>query len=79
MTGVTLAISGTLTINASGPAPEDTCIADWNDDGNTDFFDVQGFLAAFSAQTPEADINNDTFYDFFDVQAFLAAFSAGCS
>ncbi len=76
-TGVTMSISGTLTINASGPAPEE-CLADWNGDGSLDFFDVQGFLAAFSAGNQQADIVDDDQFNFFDVQAFLAAFSAGC-
>ncbi len=46
--------------------------------GTLDFFDVQAFLNAFSAQDPAADLNNDTLFDFFDVQAFLNAFSGGC-
>lgn len=51
--------------------------ADWNNDGSLDFFDVQGFLNAFSAHDPAADINNDGSWDFFDVQAFLNLFSSG--
>ncbi|MCL4221481.1 MAG: hypothetical protein KJZ65_08920 [Phycisphaerales bacterium] len=77
MTGVTMSIVGTLTIDASGPVPED-CPADWNADGTLDFFDVQGFLAAFSAGDQRADLVDDNLFNFFDVQAFLAAFSAGC-
>ncbi|GAB4385559.1 MAG: hypothetical protein Kow0022_11910 [Phycisphaerales bacterium] len=46
--------------------------------GTLDFFDVQVFLQAFSAQASEADLNGDGAYDFFDVQAFLQAFAAGC-
>ncbi|KAA0213372.1 MAG: hypothetical protein DYG94_12550 [Leptolyngbya sp. PLA3] len=76
-TGVTMSISGTLIVNASGPAPED-CPADWNGDGNLDFFDVQGFLGAFSAGDQQADFVDDDQFNFFDVQTFLAAFSAGC-
>lgn len=55
-----------------------TCAADFNSDGQINFFDVQGFLAAFAAHDPAADFNEDGVFDFFDVQAFLAAFSAGC-
>lgn len=77
MTGVTMSISGTLTINATGPAPED-CLADWNGDDSLDFFDVQGFLGAFAAGDPRADLVNDGLFNFFDVQTFLGAFSAGC-
>jgi hypothetical protein len=54
------------------------CPADLNQDGAMDFFDVQMFLAAFSAQQIEGDWNGDGLYDFFDVQEFLADFSAGC-
>lgn len=54
------------------------CVPDWTGDGELDFFDVQEFLAAFSAQNPAADITNDGVFDFFDVQEFLALFAAGC-
>lgn len=46
--------------------------------GVLNFFDVQAFLQAFSAQNPSADLNNDGLFNFFDVQTFLQAFSAGC-
>ncbi len=61
-----------------GVVPSADCIPDFNDDGVLDFFDVQAFLAAFSAHDPSADLTNDGSYDFFDVQAFLQAFSNGC-
>ncbi|MBX3323537.1 MAG: hypothetical protein KF757_11150 [Phycisphaeraceae bacterium] len=51
--------------------------ADFNCDGNLDFFDVQAFLTAFSAQDPAGDFNGDGEFNFFDVQAFLTAFSGG--
>ncbi|MBX3323401.1 MAG: hypothetical protein KF757_10455 [Phycisphaeraceae bacterium] len=55
-----------------------TCGPDLNLDGVIDFFDVQFFLAAFSAQEKIGDYNGDGIWDFFDVQAFLNAFSIGC-
>ncbi len=55
-----------------------SCVADFNADGELDFFDVQAFLAAFAAGDPAADLTGEGRLDFFDVQAFLAAFSAGC-
>lgn len=61
-----------------GIVPIEDCTPDFNDDGVLDFFDVQAFLAAFSAQNPAADLNNDGLYNFFDVQLFLQLFSAGC-
>lgn len=61
-----------------GIVPIDDCVADFNDDGDLNFFDVQAFLAAFSAQDPAADLTNDGIFNFFDVQMFLQIFSAGC-
>ncbi|MCL4220101.1 MAG: S8 family serine peptidase [Phycisphaerales bacterium] len=58
--------------------PEPDCPADFNNDNTLDFFDVQAFLAAFSAQQPAADFNHDSAFNFFDVQAFLQAFANGC-
>jgi hypothetical protein len=54
------------------------CVADTNNDGALDFFDVQLFLNWFSSHNPNGDINHDTVFDFFDVQAYLNLFSAGC-
>lgn len=71
--GYALVLTGDITEVVNNP-----CIPDWTGDGTLDFFDVQEFLADFSAHTPEADITNDGVYDFFDVQEFLALFSAGC-
>lgn len=63
-----------------GPANYQTlrCVADFNPDGNLDFFDVAEFLGAFSSTQPRADINFDGVHDFFDVAAYLGLFSAGC-
>lgn len=57
---------------------EPTCVADFASDGELNFFDVQEFLAAFSAHDPAADITGEGVFDFFDVQEFLALFAAGC-
>lgn len=54
------------------------CMADFNGDGDVNFFDVQEFLAAFSANDPAADFNGDELINFFDVQIFLGLFSDGC-
>ncbi|RMH14020.1 MAG: hypothetical protein D6695_02455 [Planctomycetota bacterium] len=61
------------TLALSGP-----CVADFNSDGELNFFDVLGFLQAFSTQDPAADITGDGVFDFFDVLAFLQAFNDGC-
>ncbi len=44
---------------------------DFDGDGVISFFDVQAFLAAFSAGDLAADLNNDNTLDFADVQLFL--------
>lgn len=54
------------------------CPGDFNGDNALDFFDVQAFLAAFSAHHPSADYANDGVFNFFDVQAFLQTFADGC-
>lgn len=56
----------------------DRCPADFIVDGVLNFFDVQEFLALFSAADMAADFNNDMVLNFFDIQDFLNAFSAGC-
>lgn len=45
---------------------------DFNGDGVISFFDVQAFLAAFSAGDLSADLNNDSTLNFADVQLFLS-------
>jgi len=60
-------------INTSPP-----CLADLDENGVLDFFDVSAFLDAFGAQDPAADFTNDGLYDFFDVSDFLDAFGTGC-
>lgn len=63
-----------------GGEPQDPCPAppDMVDDNELNFFDVQQFLAWFSAHDQRADLVDDDVWNFFDVQTFLAAFSAGC-
>lgn len=56
----------------------DICIADLNNDGSLDFFDVSTFLTLFGKGNPGADFNGDGSFDFFDVSAFLTAFGTGC-
>lgn len=59
-------------------ACESACAADITGDGSLDFFDISGFLSAFSAGDMVADFNGDGSFDFFDISAFLSAFAAGC-
>jgi glucose/arabinose dehydrogenase/PKD repeat protein len=70
-------ICGTLTSN---PAPLSvlSCPADFNHDGQVDFFDYLDFASAFDAEDPIADFNEDGQVDFFDYLDFAQAFDAGC-
>lgn len=54
------------------------CPADFNGDGEVDFFDISAFLTAFSSSDPSADITGDAQWDFFDISAFLSQYAAGC-
>jgi uncharacterized membrane protein len=54
------------------------CVADLNDDGVLNFFDISAFLTAFEAQDPAADFTDDGEFNFFDVSEFLSAYAAGC-
>ncbi len=54
------------------------CVADFNNDGASDFFDLSAFLMALSNENDIADLNSDGEFDFFDVSAFLMAFGEGC-
>lgn len=58
-------------------APQE-CSADFNSDGQLNFFDVQAFLSLFASQDPSADMTGDGLFDFFDVQEFLGLFAGGC-
>ncbi|MGV6814184.1 MAG: GC-type dockerin domain-anchored protein, partial [Phycisphaerales bacterium] len=65
-----------MTIITQGSASG--CVADFNNDGDLNFFDVSAFLGAFSAMDPSADLTGDGVFNFFDVSAFLAAYTQGC-
>jgi hypothetical protein len=61
---------------ADGPAP---CLADFNNDGLVNFFDISNYIAAFNAQDPRADIAAPFgTFNFFDISTFIAAYNAGC-
>jgi hypothetical protein len=54
------------------------CAADFNSDGQADFFDYLDFISAFDAQDDSADFDHDGTIDFFDYLDFAQAFDAGC-
>ncbi len=55
------------------------CAADFDSNGQFDFFDVSQFVISFQNQDPSADMNGDDLYNFFDVSAFIELFSSQCS
>jgi len=54
------------------------CLADFNDNGTLNFFDISEFLEAFAKNELSADFNSDGFWNFFDVSEFLKSYRAGC-
>lgn len=54
------------------------CLADFNNDGQLDFFDVSEFLLGFISMEPVSDLNGDGLFNFFDVSVFLVAHKNGC-
>lgn len=56
------------------------CPADWNGDGQTDFFDIAAFLQNWkmSDTSVAADLNLDGQINFFDLAEFIALYNAGC-
>lgn len=57
----------------------DDCLADFNNDGELNFFDVSLFLNGFNNQQPASDLNADGRFNFFDVSAFLTSFGTDCA
>lgn len=51
-------------------------IADFNNDGERNFFDLRDFLIAFNDQDSAADLNNDGLLNFVDLAAFIDRFTA---
>ena len=68
-----------LNATAWVPTPAANCVADFNDDGFVNFFDISGFLDAYAAQSPSADLAAPFgVFNFFDISAFMDAYNAGC-
>jgi hypothetical protein len=65
---------GTIPMRVEG----ETCRADFDGNGQVDFFDYLDFVAAFDAGDPRADFDHNEQVDFFDYLDFAAAFAAGC-
>ncbi|MDX2148011.1 MAG: hypothetical protein SFZ23_10860 [Planctomycetota bacterium] len=54
------------------------CPADFNGDGQVDFFDYLDFAAAYGDNDPTADFNGDQQIDFFDYLDFVVAYDTPC-
>ncbi|MDX2146368.1 MAG: hypothetical protein SFZ23_02505 [Planctomycetota bacterium] len=55
------------------------CPADFNCDGQSDFFDFLDFVEAFGGNDQDSDFNRDGQLDFFDYLEFAEAFAQGCA
>jgi len=54
------------------------CIADFNDDGETNILDFVAFQAGFADMDPAADCNDDGMFNILDFVCFQGAFVEGC-
>ena len=54
------------------------CVADMNDDGALNIFDLFFFISLWESGDPDADLNNDGRFDFFDFVAYVNLFNQGC-
>lgn len=55
-----------------------SCPADFQGDGQVDFFDVSKFLTAYMSNDQLADMTQDNALDIDDIFAFINAMNAGC-
>lgn len=77
--GIARAGGSTVTDSNNDGLPDQcACPADWNADGNLDFFDIVAYLGQFASGDLATDLTGDGFLDFFDLLNFLGLFSGGC-
>lgn len=71
--------SGPIGNTISLSVPPDDCIADFDNNGTVDFFDLAAFIAAFNNQDPAADLAPPFGeWNFFDLSAYITLFNQGC-
>ena len=70
--------AGVDAFSVSEFACSDSCVADFNGDGNVNTQDVLAFLNAWNAGDSRADINGDGSVNTQDVLAYLNLWNAGC-
>lgn len=56
----------------------EVCVADYDDSGKLDFFDLTRFLNGYAAQAWRADVTQDGDWTVNDVLHFVSAFQTGC-
>jgi len=78
LTPQSISIDAQIDLNLVALGNNPVCAADFNNDGQLNFFDVSAFLGAFSSMDAAADMTGDGNFNFFDVSAFLSAFANGC-
>ncbi|MEO1534132.1 MAG: GC-type dockerin domain-anchored protein [Planctomycetota bacterium] len=76
--GVTVVVTGTATVVATGTIPDDPCPADTNGDGALDPADFNAWVIAFNTQAPECDQNGDGLCNPADFNSWVINFNAGC-
>jgi|GEM_PF-6761085 len=54
------------------------CMADVNEDGVVDYFDLNAYTALYNAADPGADLNGDGAFNFFDFSIFTSLYNSGC-
>ena len=77
-TGVVVTFTGTAMVVATGPVPEDDCLADVNGDGSVTPTDFSAWINAFNNNLPECDQNGDGGCSPADFTAWINNFNNGC-
>jgi subtilisin-like proprotein convertase family protein len=54
------------------------CIADWDNSGTVNVFDILEYLNSYNAGAPEAELTGDSTLGIFDILEFLNQFNEGC-
>lgn len=79
LTPQTLSVDATVSVDLVILGQPGGCVADWNNDGLVNFFDIVAYLDAFNAQDPAADLAEPFgAFNFFDIVAFLDLYNQGC-
>ncbi len=77
-TGVVVTLTGSATVVATGPVPEEECPADVNGDGLVTPTDFSAWVGAFNTGAPECDQNGDGMCTPTDFSAWVGNYNAGC-